>query len=63
MIRAEQRYGDGDGVYTVAERRAASDAAYGVTGLNLADTFNGAGGRYSFLGAERAVRVGLELNF
>ncbi len=63
LIRAEQRYGDGDGVYTVAERRAASDAAYGVTGLNIANIFNGAGGRYRFLGAERAIRVGFELNF
>ncbi|MDH3294959.1 MAG: hypothetical protein OER95_11640, partial [Acidimicrobiia bacterium] len=63
LIRAEQRYGDGDGVYTLAERRAASDAAYGVIGLNLANTNNGAGGRYAFLGQERAIRVGLELNF
>jgi hypothetical protein len=63
MILAEQRYGDGDGVYTLAERRSASDAAYGVTGLNIGGTANGAGGKYSFLGAERAVRVGIELNF
>jgi hypothetical protein len=63
LIRAEQRYGDGDGVYSAAEQRAASDAAYGVTGLNIANNFGGAGGRFRFLGAERAVRVGFELNF
>jgi len=63
LIRAEQRYGDGDGHYSLAERRAASDAAYGTIGLNLANTLNGAGGRYAFLGLERAIRVGIELNF
>ena len=52
MIRAEERYGNGDGVFTLAEQQAASDALYMVNR-----------GVSSFTGAGRAMRLGLELNF
>ena len=52
LIRAEERYGDGDHVFTVAEQRAASDAAYRVVR-----------GRPTFLGAPRRIRAGLEVRF
>ena len=52
LIRAEERYGDGDHIFTVAEQRAASDAAYRV-----------ARGRPTFLGAPRRIRLGLEVRF
>ncbi len=52
LIRAEQRYGDGDRVFTIEEQRAASSANYdrqwGV------QWFNGPG---------RDIRLGVELNF
>jgi Carboxypeptidase regulatory-like domain/TonB-dependent Receptor Plug Domain len=52
MIRAEQRYGNGDGVFTEAEQTRASDALYYVNrGLS------------SFTNAPRSVRLGLEVNF
>jgi outer membrane receptor for ferrienterochelin and colicin len=52
MIRAEQRYGDGDGVFTHAEQIRASDANYYV--------FRGLA---SFTGAPRRIRLGFEVNF
>jgi hypothetical protein len=52
LIRAEERYGDGDHLFTLAEQRAASEAAYRV-----------ARGRPVFLGAPRRVRIGLEVRF
>jgi hypothetical protein len=52
LIRAEERYGDGDHVFTLAEQRRASDAAYRV-----------ARGRPTFLGAPRRLRLGLEVRF
>ncbi len=52
LIRAEQRYGDGDRVFSSAEQRAASEAQF-FSGLGL-DAFRGPG---------RDVRLGLELNF
>ncbi len=52
LIRAEQRYGDGDGVFTLAEQQAASDALYMVNR-----------GVSSFTGDGRRLRLGLELNF
>ncbi|MEO8138391.1 MAG: TonB-dependent receptor [Gemmatimonadota bacterium] len=52
MIRAEQRYGNGDGVFSQAEQIRASDALYYV--------FRGVS---SFTGAPRRIRLGFEINF
>ncbi len=52
LIRAEQRFGNGDGVFSLAEQHKASDASY-----------YGGRGDFAFLGAGRRVRLGLELNF
>ncbi|NNG15887.1 MAG: hypothetical protein HKM89_05340, partial [Gemmatimonadales bacterium] len=54
MIRAEQRYGNGDGVFSLAEQRAASDAAYAASNR---------GGIFNFTGTPRRLRLGIELNF
>ncbi len=52
LIRAEQRYGNGDGVFDVTEQTRASDARYFVTR-----------GISNFTGAPRVVRLGFEVNF
>lgn len=52
LIRAEQRFGDGDGVYTISEQRRASEASY-YSGRSEA----------SFTASPRRLRLGLELNF
>jgi hypothetical protein len=52
MIRGEQRYGNGDGVFTEAEQIKASDALYSV----FRD-------QASFTGAPRRIRLGFEVNF
>jgi len=52
LIRAEQRYGNGDGLFTVAEQTRASDALY-----------NAFRGLSNFTGMGRQVRLGLEVNF
>jgi len=52
LIRAEQRYGNGDRVFSSAEQRGATEAFF-LSGNGL-DTFRGPG---------RDVRLGLELNF
>ncbi len=52
LIRAEERYGDGDHIFSQAEQTRASDALYGV--------FRGLS---SFTGAPRRIRVGFEVNF
>lgn len=52
LVRAEQRFGNGDGVFSLDEQRRASDASY----------YAGRG-EHAFLGAGRRVRLGLELNF
>jgi hypothetical protein len=52
MIRAEERWGDGDHLYTVAEQRRASDALY-----------NTIRGTHNFTGEPRRMRLGVELNF
>lgn len=53
MLRgAEQRFGDGDGVYTLAEQRAATRA-----------NFNVGSGIHNFVGLPRRVRLGVEFNF
>lgn len=52
MIRAEQRYGNGDGIFTEAEQTRASDALYYVNR-----------GIASFTGTPRTFRLGFEVNF
>jgi hypothetical protein len=52
LIRAEERYGDGDHVFTLAEQRRASDANYAVDQ-----------GVHHFTGPPRLVRLGVELAF
>jgi Carboxypeptidase regulatory-like domain/TonB-dependent Receptor Plug Domain len=52
LIRAEERYGDGDHRFTIAEQRRASDAFYGL-----------AGGINTFTGTPRRLRIGLEVSF
>ena len=52
LKRAEQRFGNGDGVYTLDEQTKALNAYY--------DVFNGP---QNFYGAGRNVRLGFELNF
>ena len=52
MIRAEERFGNGDHLFTQAEQLRANDALYSVyRGLS------------SFSGQPRQVRLGLEVNF
>jgi outer membrane receptor for ferrienterochelin and colicin len=52
LVRAEERFGNGDGIFTVDEQTRAADAFY--------FTNNGAS---QFLGPPRRVRLGLEINF
>ena len=52
LQRTEQRYGDGDGVFTVSEQTRAVDALY-----------NHIRGEQNFTGPERRVRLGVELSF
>jgi hypothetical protein len=52
LIRAEQRFGDGNGIYTAAERNRAFTSYYG--------SFRN---RNFFTDAPRRVRLGLEVNF
>jgi hypothetical protein len=52
LIRAEQRFGNGDHFYTADEQRRASDALY-----------NTIRGVHNFTGDPRRMRVGLEVNF
>ena len=52
LRRTEARFGDGDGVYTLAEQTNALNAYY--------DPFNGVA---ELLRAPRSIRVGFELNF
>jgi hypothetical protein len=58
LIRAEERWGDGDGVFDVNEQRAASDAAYFAF-----NNGNAARGESAFLGQGRRLRLGFEVNF
>jgi len=52
LIRAEERFGDGDHIFTLAEQRRASTSSYLVgRGLN------------NFYGAPRRLRLGLEISF
>ena len=52
LIRAEQRYGNGDGTFDTDEQRRASDALYNIVR-----------GSYNFLGQGRKLRLGFEVNF
>jgi len=52
LIRAEERYGNGDHIFTVDEQTRASDALYEVTR-----------GLQAFTGAPRRVRLGIEVSF
>jgi outer membrane receptor for ferrienterochelin and colicin len=52
LIRAEERYGNGDHVFDLAEQRAASDALY-----------NTVRGIHNFTASPRRFRLGFELNF
>ena len=52
MLQSEQRFGNGDGVYTLAEQRSASDAKNSFANSVWAHN----------TGA-RTIRFGLEVNF
>ena len=52
LIRAEERFGNGDHVFDLDEQRRASDALY-----------NTVRGTHTFTGIPRRVRFGLEINF
>ena len=52
LIRAEERFGDGDHVFDLDEQRRASTALY-----------NTVRGTHTFTGSPRRVRLGLEVNF
>jgi carboxypeptidase family protein/TonB-dependent receptor-like protein len=52
LIRAEERYGNGDGTFDLTEQKRASDALYNVVR-----------GSYNFLGQPRRMRLGFEVNF
>ncbi|MGH7594009.1 MAG: hypothetical protein ACRELE_09205, partial [Gemmatimonadales bacterium] len=51
-IRSEQRFGNGDGIYTLAEQRAASNSNRAFRNSI-----------YSFVTGARTIRFGLEVNF
>jgi hypothetical protein len=52
MIRTEERYGNGDHIFDVAEQRAAHDGLYNLIR-----------GIHNFTGNPRRLRLGLEVNF
>jgi len=52
LIRAEERFGNGDHIFDLKEQQAASEALYGVSR-----------GENNFLAAPRRVRLGLEVRF
>jgi hypothetical protein len=52
LIRAEERYGNGDHVFDLAEQRRAADALYQVNR-----------GIQTFTGSPRRLRIGLEISF
>jgi hypothetical protein len=52
LIRAEERFGDGDHIFTLLEQRRASDALYSV-----------GQGLHTFTGTPRRLRLGVELSF
>jgi hypothetical protein len=52
LIRTEERYGNGDHVFDLAEQRRASDALY-----------NTVRGTHNFTSSPRRMRLGIEVNF
>jgi hypothetical protein len=60
LIRAEERWGNGDGILSVAEQTTIAEAAYATGNLPGAA---GARGIYNFVGAGRRMRLGFEINF
>jgi hypothetical protein len=60
LIRAEERYGDGDHVFILAEQRRASEAFYAAVG-RTGSFF--ARGRHNLTGDPRRLRLGLEVSF
>jgi hypothetical protein len=52
LVRAEERYGNGDGILSVDEQTLISDESY-LTGRGI----------HNFVGQGRRLRLGFELNF
>ena len=68
LLQAEQRWGDGNGVFTLDEQRTASREFYFVGSVNQGinqdlSARNGGRGLNNFTGPGRRVRLGVELNF
>jgi hypothetical protein len=55
LIRAEERYGNGDHIFTIAEQLAVSNANYFGPGTNRSID--------NFTGVPRRLRLGIEVNF
>ena len=55
LIRAEERWGNGDGILSVAEQTTIAEANYYGPGNNR--------GIHNFVGAGRRMRLGFEINF
>ncbi|MEP7325203.1 MAG: hypothetical protein ABI836_04570, partial [Gemmatimonadota bacterium] len=52
LVRAEERYGNGDHIFTVAEQKAAATASY-LTGRSI----------NNFTDTPRRLRLGIEVSF
>ncbi len=62
LIRAEQRYGDGDGVLTLDEQTRIANESY-FAGAAGPGTLNAGRGESAFLGTGRTLRFGLAVDF
>jgi len=60
LIRAEERYGNGDHVFDLIEQRRSSDALYAAVGRT--SSFFGRG-RHNLTGDPRRMRLGIEVSF
>ena len=60
LIRAEERYGDGNHIFTLDEQRRASQAFYAAVGRTQSFF---ARGRHNLTGDPRRLRLGLEVSF
>jgi hypothetical protein len=60
LIRAEERYGNGDHIFSVSEQRRASNAYYAAVGRNQSFF---ARGRHNLTGDPRRLRLGVEVSF
>ncbi len=60
LLRAEERYGNGDHVFDLGEQRRASDALYAAVG-RTSSFF--ARGRHNLTGDPRRLRLGIEVSF